>query len=205
MKILSKAFLKAIGWTLDDNAPDEIFEKCVLICAPHTSNWDYPLAVAMMDILGIKARYALKKELMVFPQSVIFKTLGGISIDRSPRKEGEERPSTVQVIADLFDKHDKLCLLIASEGSRSLREEWKTGFYYIALKAKVPICLGYLNYETKSGGFGNIFYPSGDLQSDMEKIMLFYEDKVGKKPEKFCLDKRFYKGPEQTITKEKNQ
>jgi 1-acyl-sn-glycerol-3-phosphate acyltransferase len=192
---LSKAFLKAKGWTLDDNRPDELFEKCVMICAPHTSNWDYPLAVSMIDILGVKARYAIKKELMGFPHGVIFKTLGGISIDRSARKEDEERPSTVQLIANLFDKHDKLCLLIAAEGSRSLRQEWKTGFYYIALMAKVPICLGYLNYETKTGGFGKIIYPSGDLQSDMEKIMLFYEDKVAKKPEKFCLDKRFYIGP----------
>ena len=155
-----------------------------------------------MSQLGIKANYAIKKELMGFPLGPVFRALGGVAINRSKRKEGEERISTVNAIAELFNQNDSLCMMIAAEGSRSLRTEWKTGFYYIALKAKVPICLGYLNYETKTGGFGKILYPSGDLQSDMEKIMLFYEDKIAKKPEKFCLDKRFYKGPEQTITKE---
>ncbi len=191
MKLFSKAFLKMNGWKLAAEPPKEIFDKCVMICAPHTSNWDYPIALSIMSQLGIKARYAIKKELMGFPLGALFRSLGGISIDRSKRKEGEERPSTVKVIANLFKEHDSLCMMIAAEGSRSLRTEWKTGFYYIALEAKVPICLGYLNYETKEGGFGMVIYPSGDIEKDMDLIMKFYEDKVPKKKEKFSLDQRF--------------
>jgi 1-acyl-sn-glycerol-3-phosphate acyltransferase len=191
MKFLSKTFLKVKGWKLSEEPPKEIFDKCVIICAPHTSNWDYPIALSIMSVLGIKARYAIKKELMSFPLGPVFRSLGGISIDRSKRKEGEERVSTVKAIAELFSQNDSLCMMIAAEGSRSLRTEWKTGFYYIALEAKVPICLGYLNYDTKEGGFGKVIFPSGDIEKDMDLIMKFYEDKVPKKKEKFSLDQRF--------------
>jgi len=196
MKLISKAFLKITGWKLHkDPPPKEIFEKCVMICAPHTSNWDYPITLAIMSVLGIKARYAIKKEAMGFPLGPIFKLFGGISINRAPKKEGEERTSTVQAIADLYPQHDKLCLMIAAEGTRSVRTQWKTGFYYIALQAKVPICLGYLDYKTKTGGFGKVLYPSGDIHADMAEIMDFFKDKTAKIPEKFSLDMRFVSSP----------
>ncbi len=193
MKLISKIFLKLLGWKLDGNPPPkEIFEKCVIICAPHTSNWDYPIALAVMNQLGIKAKYAFKKELMGFPFGPIFRALGGLSIDRSPRKEGEERISTVEAIADLYTKHDKLSLMIAPEGSRSLRKEWKTGFYYIALQAQVPICLSYLNFEKKVGGFGKIIHPTGDIHADLAEVMGYFKDKTARHPEKFSVDHRFY-------------
>lgn len=191
MKILSKAYLKLTGWKVEANPPKEIHQKCVMICAPHTSNWDFPTTLAIMTVLNVKARYAMKKELMGFPFGPIFKALGAIAINRKPKKEGEKRQSTVQAIADLFSKEDKLCLMIAAEGTRSLQKEWKTGFYYIALQAKVPICLGYLDYKTKIGGFGKVVHPTGDIHADMAEIMDFFKDKEGKKPENFSLDQRF--------------
>lgn len=193
MSFFSKAFLKLSGWKMAEEPPKELFEKCVMICAPHTSNWDYPIALAIMSKIGIKAKYAIKKELMGFPLGPLLRSLGGMAIDRSPRKEGEKRESTVKAIARLFDEEDQLCMMIAAEGSRSLREQWKTGFYYIALEAKVPICLGYLNYATKEGGFGKVIMPTGDIDKDMAIIMDFYRSKVAKKPQKFSLDKRFVK------------
>lgn len=192
MSFLSKLYLKATGWNIDPNPPKELQGQCVIICAPHTSNWDFPITLAIMNVLKVKARYAIKKEIMGFPFGPILKALGGLSIDRRPKKEGEKKQSTVQAIAELFQKDQPLCLMIAAEGTRSLRKEWKTGFYYIALQANVPICLGYLDYEKKMGGFGKVVYPSGNLEKDMAEIMSFFIDKKGKHPQKFSIDHRFY-------------
>ncbi|BDS13765.1 1-acyl-sn-glycerol-3-phosphate acyltransferase [Aureispira anguillae] len=191
MKLISKIYLKLTGWKVESNPPKEIHEKCVMICAPHTSNWDFPTTLAIMSILNVKARYAIKKELMGLPFGPLLRAVGGIAINRKPKKEGEKRQSTVQAIADLFSKEDKLCLMIAAEGTRSLQKEWKTGFYYIALQAKVPICLGYLDYKTKIGGFGKVVHPTGDIHADMAEIMDFFKDKTAKKPANFSLDYRF--------------
>jgi 1-acyl-sn-glycerol-3-phosphate acyltransferase len=204
MKLLSKAYLKLTGWNIEPNPPKELHEKCVMICAPHTSNWDFPITLAVMTGLGIKARYAIKKELMGFPFGPLFRSVGGMSINRKPKKEGEERESTVQAIANLFSKQDKLCLMIAAEGTRSLRTKWKTGFYYIALEANVPICLGYLDYKTKTGGFGKVVHPTGDVQADMAIIMDFFKDKTAKIPANFSVDQRFVKAPVSKTVSEKN-
>ncbi len=192
MSFLSKIYLKVTGWKIDPNPPKELQGQCVIICAPHTSNWDFPITLAVMSVLKVKARYAIKKEIMGFPFGPILRALGGLSIDRRPKKEGEKKQSTVQAIASLFENDQPLCLMIAAEGARSLRNEWKTGFYYIALQANVPICLGYLDYEQKVGGFGKVVYPSGDLEKDMAEIMAFFIDKKGKHPQKFSIDQRFY-------------
>jgi 1-acyl-sn-glycerol-3-phosphate acyltransferase len=193
MKFISKIILKLLGWKLDNNqAPKALFDKSVIICAPHTSNWDYVFALLIMNILGINAKYAIKKEALRFPLGFFIRWMGGIGIDRTPKEAGQERKSTVEAIAELFEQHEQLSVLIAAEGSRSLRKEWKTGFYYIALEAKVPIILGYLNYEIKEGGFGTVFYPSGNVEKDMLEIMQFFSDKKPKNPEQFSLDVRYY-------------
>lgn len=192
MSFFSKLFLKLTGWTIDPHRPKELREQCVMICAPHTSNWDFPITLAVMNVLNIKARYAIKKEIMGFPFGPFLRAVGGLSIDRKPKKEGEKKQSTVQAIASLFKKEERLCLMIAAEGTRSLRTEWKTGFYYIAVQANVPICLGYLDYKNKVGGFGKVVYPSGNLEKDMAIIMDFFADKTGRHPEKFSIDQRFY-------------
>lgn len=181
-----------MGWKIDPNIPDEAFQNCVLIAAPHTSNWDYPLAIAAMASYGIRIRYTIKKEWMKFPKNLIFGPLGGIGIDRTPKKAGEKRRSMVDAIANLFEEGKKLCIMVPAEGSRSLREKWKTGFYHIAKQAGVPIVLGYLDYEKKIGGISKVVHPSDDMEKDMHEIMSFYKDIKGKFPDQFILDKRFY-------------
>ena len=141
---------------------------------------------------------------MGFPFGPLFRSVGGLAINRKPKKEGEKRESTVQAIANLFSQKDKLCLMIAAEGTRSLRTEWKTGFYYIALQANVPICLGYLDYKTKTGGFGKVVYPTGDLHADMAIIMDFFKDKTAKKPANFSIDQRFAKAPVSKTASDQN-
>lgn len=191
MKFLTRLYLKLTGWTFRPNIPDVVHGKCVMICAPHTSNWDFIITLFMMTQLNVKASYAIKKEWMRFPFRPFLKAVGCIAINRLPRKEGEERESTVKAIARLFEKREKLCLMIAAEGTRSLRTEWKTGFYYIALEAGVPICLGYLDYAKKHGGIPKMIYPTGDIEADMREIMAFYADKIGRHPHQFSLDQRY--------------
>lgn len=191
MKFLTRLYLKLTGWTFDPNTPDVIHKKCVMICAPHTSNWDFIITLFLMIQLNVKASYAIKKEWMRFPFRPFLKAAGCIAINRLPRKEGEERESTVKAIARLFKEREKLCLMIAAEGTRSLRTEWKTGFYYIALEAGMPICLGYLDYAKKYAGIPKMIYPSGDIDADMREIMAFYADKTGRHPQQFSLDQRY--------------
>ena len=97
----------------------------------------------------------------------------------------------VDAIADLFDKYDKIAVVVTPEGTRALRTEWKTGFYYIAVKAKVPIALGYLDYKNKIAGVGKLVYPSGDMDKDLKEIMAFYKTIPPKHPEKFSVDLRY--------------
>ncbi|MCP4442019.1 MAG: acyltransferase [Aureispira sp.] len=191
-KLLGKLFLKLFGWKFIGEAPPEVHKQCVLIAAPHTTNWDYPFAVATMSALGVKIRYTIKKEWMHFPLRLFFGPMGGIGINRTPKNPGDKRPSMVEAIADLFNEHEKLCIMVPAEGTRSLRKQWKTGFYYIALTANVPIVLGYLDFEKKISGIGKVIYPTGNLEKDMGEIMEFYKDIKGKHPKKFMLDERFY-------------
>lgn len=125
---------------------------------------------------------------MRFPFNLVFGPLGGIAIDRSPKKAGEERKSMTEAMVELFEKNKELAVMVTPEGTRSLRTKWKTGFYHVAVGAGVPIALGYLDYKKKEAGVGKIIYPSGDMQKDMREIMIFYKDISGKHPEKFSID-----------------
>lgn len=191
-KILGLLVTKVFGWRIDRNLPRELFEQCVVIAAPHTSNWDYLLAISALAALGVNLRYTIKKQWIASPLGWVFKMLGGIGVDRTPRISGEPSQGLVDAIANLFQEHRKLSIIVPAEGTRSLRTQWKTGFYYIALRAKVPIALGYLDYESKIAGIGKVVVPSGNLEDDMLEIMEFYKDIPPKIPDYFALDERFY-------------
>ncbi len=190
-KQLGSLLLRTFGWKIDPNIPPAAYGKCVMIAAPHTSNWDFPFAVSAMAKLGIDIRYTIKREWMRSPMGWLFWLTGGIAVDRRPKTKGDGRRSMVDAIAKLFEEHEKLCIILEPEGTRSLTRKWKTGFYYIALKAQVPIVLGWLDYEKKLAGIGKAIYPSGDIDKDMREIMDFYKDIKGKNPDKFALDERY--------------
>ena len=190
--MFGKFIIKILGWKINWTLPEEVYKKCVIIAAPHTSNWDYPIAIAAMSALGVKLKYTIKDQMMRPPYGWFFRMMGGIGVDRRPKKKNDSRLSLVDAIAQLFKRYEKLSVIVQAEGTRSLRAHWKTGFYYIALKAKVPIALGYLDYQEKIAGIGKLIYPTGDMEKDMLEIMEFYKDIPGKWPEKFTLDERFY-------------
>jgi 1-acyl-sn-glycerol-3-phosphate acyltransferase len=122
-----------------------------------------------------------------------FKSLGAIGINRRPKAAGEERPSMVQIMTELFAQNEHLILIVTAEGTRKRQEEWKLGFYHVANAAKVPIALGFIDYKTKQAGIGKFVTPTGDIDRDMREIVDFYRtyQHTGKYPELFALDRRF--------------
>lgn len=182
---------KLKGWKLDPNLPKEI-NRCVMTGVPHTSNWDFVFTVASLHMLGVPLRFTIKKEWMKAPFKWLIGPLGAIAIDRSPRGKDQQRPSMVQVMAELFDTHEQLALVVTPEGTRKRRTQWKTGFYHTAVQAGVPIVLAYLDYENKQAGAGKVIYPSGDMDKDMRDIMDYYREAAKPKfPELFSLDERY--------------
>lgn len=175
-KIISWIF-KIWGWKIVGCAPEGL-KKCVVVVGPHTSNWDFivgRMAFMMMDING---KYLIKSDLFFFPLGNLLRAIGGIPVDRKKNNNLTESAAT------MFEKEDELFLVFSPEGTRSYNPNWKKGFYYIALKAKVPILIGYIDFSTKTGGFHSILEPSGNVQEDIQKIKNILKDYKGKYPEK---------------------
>ena len=177
---LSSIYLRIIGWksgaTLDPSV-----KKCVLVGAPHTSNLDFPIALATLYANGVHVRFLAKKSLFRFPLGVLMRVMGGIPVDRS------RHHNMVDLMINMFKEAESLILLIPAEGTRSYVKEWKSGFYYTALGAGVPIVLGYLDYGNKVAGFGKLFYPTGDYQKDLVEIKNFYRPFKARYPEKSSI------------------
>ncbi|AZM38644.1 MAG: 1-acyl-sn-glycerol-3-phosphate acyltransferase [Acinetobacter sp.] len=187
---LAEKSLNLMGWELD-NHWDLNVDQCVMIAAPHTSNWDALYARLALKALGVNVRLTIKDSYMKFPFGPFVRAMGGIGIDRSVKQEGQARPSMVQLMSDLFKTHPKLVMLVTPEGTRSKQEQWKTGFYHVAMTAGVPIALAYMDYAKKKTGVGKIVYPTGDYEKDMVEIMSFYAEINAKFPEKFSVDQRY--------------
>lgn len=181
MKWLSKLYLKLIGWKTGSVLNPSV-KKCVLVGAPHTSNMDFPIALATLYASGVRVRFLAKKSLFKFPLGILMRGMGGIAVDRS------RHSNMVDMMIDMFASNTSLVLLIPAEGTRSYVKEWKSGFYYTALGAKVPIVLGYLDYGKKTAGFGDLFYPTGDYQKDLAEIKNFYRQFTARYPEKSSLN-----------------
>jgi len=186
------AWFKFKNWEFDKDSMTDEVHNCVIIAAPHTSNWDLIYMMGAFDLLGIKIRFTIKKEWSNYPIiSRIIENMGAIWIDRSPKTGSTERKSMVDAMVDLFKANPRLTLAVTPEGTRALRTEWKTGFYHVAVKAGVPIALGYLDYKKKKAGVGKIIHPSGDMDKDLREIMAFYKTIAPCHPEKFSIDLRY--------------
>lgn len=187
MYYIVKFFYWLSGWKMNNQMPKEI-RKCVMLAIPHTSNWDLYYARMAFVLMKIPVRFTVKKEWLRFPFGLLMKPIGAIGIDRSPKVAGQERKSMVEAMTDLFNSTDELVIMVTPEGTRSKSTKWKSGFYHVAMNAKVPIGLGYLDYKTKTAGVGKMIYPSGDYIKDMKEIMDFYKDITAKYPEKYSPD-----------------
>lgn len=178
---LAKFLLKMMGWKgIEPIIPEK---KCVILGAPHTSAWDFPIAYLYYSSVGGKAHIFIKKEFFFWPMGPLLKHLGAIPVDRS-RKGGS---SLMQQTIDKFNEKEVLHLAIAPEGTRQAVNKWKLGFYKIATEAGVPVYLGYFDWKTKTIGRGTKFELTDNPREDLLKIQKWYHDKgvVGKHPENF--------------------
>jgi 1-acyl-sn-glycerol-3-phosphate acyltransferase len=183
-KLLARLLFWITGWKVQGEYPANV-PKSVMIAAPHTSNWDLVFARAAFFIMGVPVRYTIKKEMMDFaPLGWLLRKLGAIPVERNKERARQlGQSSLVYGMVRLFDQNDRLVIMVTPEGTRKFVPKWKTGFYFTAMRAGVPIILGYLDYKKKHAGIGPTIYPSGNVQEDMLKILTFYDGITGKYPE----------------------
>ena len=169
---------KKLGWTkcVTVAHPD----KFIICLAPHTSNWDFIIGQLYAQAEGFKINFLMKREWFFWPLGIIFKSLGGIPVWRS------KHTSMTDNLAETAKTKDSFKLCITPEGTRSPNTEWKKGFYFIALKAEIPILLYGVDYEKKKIVCTDSFTPSGNIDEDMPKIKSYFKDFKGKKPENFA-------------------
>ena len=178
LKWLSKLiFFNIAGWRLEGRWPKEI-AKMVTIAVPHTSYWDFPIGIFMRRILDVEIQWAGKSSLFRFPMGGIFKWMGGVPVIRS------RRTNFVSAIIDVYNSNDRMNICFAPEGTREKVDSLKTGFYYIATGAKVPIFMVKFDFKNKIVWMRELFLPTGDFDADMTVIDNYFSGTQGKYPEK---------------------
>ncbi|MFT6398077.1 MAG: 1-acyl-sn-glycerol-3-phosphate acyltransferase [Bradymonadia bacterium] len=165
-------FLKIFGWKRAGEKP--AIDKYVMLCVPHTSNWDFPLFLAAIWSFRESLNWLGKHTLFEGPLGWFYPLVGGVAVDRSAPG------GLVAQITGQFATRDFLHVAIPPSGTRSFRDHWKSGFYRIALAADVPVVCAFLDFKTKTTGFGPTIYLTGDQKVDMDKIRAFYDGMQGK-------------------------
>ncbi len=190
-KAIGKLILWLAGWTVDERLPKEA-TRAVCLAAPHTTNWDFFFVIVGFWVLGVPMKVAIKDDWTKFPFGLLVKPMGGLGINRAPKKDRASGPSQVDQMAAFFSEMDHIALVIAPEGTRRRTTRWKSGFYHLAIQAKVPLVFGYVDYKRKVAGIHHeALYPTGDLDQDMMTISKFYSTITPKNPEQFTIDERY--------------
>jgi len=176
-RIYQWIFFKLMGWKIR-GAFDPKIKKCVIMVLPHTSWHDFYIGLFARGIISLEMHYVAKKELFRFPFGAYFRWMGGAPLDRSGNK------NKVDAISEIFQKREIFRMAIAPEGTRKKVSELKTGFYYIALKAHVPIVPVAFDYRKKEVYIGDYFYPTGNIEADFKILLSHFIGVRGKFPEK---------------------
>lgn len=179
MKGFSKFILHTLlGWKIVNRFPEDL-KKYVVIAAPHTSWQDFPIGILTRNTTGIKINYIGKDSLFKGPFGFLFRWLGGTPVDRSKNN------NLVDAIVDIFNSREEFRLALSPEGTRKKTERWKTGFYFIAKGAKVPIVMATLDFGKKEVKISEPYYPTDDQEKDFQVFYNFYKDVKGKHPDQF--------------------
>jgi 1-acyl-sn-glycerol-3-phosphate acyltransferase len=173
---LGRCWFGLTGWKAVGEFPPD--KKFVIVAAPHTSNWDFPYGMSALFIYRLKTSWMGKDTLFKWPLGVFLRALGGMAIDRSSHH------GVVEQTAEQLKNAEQLVIMLAADGTRTKLECWKSGFYWIAHKAQVPIVCGYLDYANKRACVGLSFVPTGNVKQDMDRIREFFQNIEGRKPEK---------------------
>jgi 1-acyl-sn-glycerol-3-phosphate acyltransferase len=174
MNISNIILNKIFGWKVVGDFKEKELKKVVIIVVPHTSWHDFYIAILCRKTLGLMINFVGKKELFIWPFGYFFKWLGGAPLDRGSNQ------NKVEAIASIFNTKDEFRLGMSPEGTRKKTKKWRTGFYYIALAAKVPIIPVSMDYKTKIVTIGKPFYPTGAIELDIKILKKFYKGSVGK-------------------------
>jgi 1-acyl-sn-glycerol-3-phosphate acyltransferase len=178
-KSIAQFIFKVIGWQIIGEKPS--YKKFLLIIEPHTSNWDAVIGILAAYIFELKLKFIIKAEVMFFPLNLILKPLGAIPIDRNRNKSLTK--SNIDVICEKIESLEEAAIAISVKGTRGKVNRLKTGFYYIAKKESIPICLGFADYKKKIAGIGDTYFVGEDFDSEVKRLNDFYKDKIGKHPE----------------------
>ncbi len=170
------AMYRVRGWRALGEVPEP--RRFIIIAAPHTSNWDFVNFLGLTADLGVRAHFMGKLSLFRWPIGGFMKQMGGVPVDRRGGGNVVE-----QMVAE-FSRRAEFMLTVAPEGTRGKTAKWRTGFYQIAVAAKVPLVVGMMDYGTKTGGLGPLIWPSGDFRSDMLKVLEVYRTCIPKFPER---------------------
>ncbi len=178
-RVLCRIFMGLGGWKIAGDWPAD--RKAVITAGPHTSNWDGIWMIAAAGLWRIRLRYMGKKSLTQGPLGGIVRWTGCIPIDRSQRND------VVRVMARNFAAADELYLVVPPEGTRDAVQQWKSGFYHIAVAAGVPITFAVMDYGTRTVSLPATLWPSGDYEKDLTIIQQFYAGATAKFPENFVM------------------
>jgi 1-acyl-sn-glycerol-3-phosphate acyltransferase len=168
LKKVFRFIFSSFGWRILGDVPRDI-KKFIIIAAPHTTNWDFIIGLMSRLSLGFKSKFLGKKSLFRKPFGWLFRWLGGVPVDRS------QRENVVDQVVKIFNDHEEFVLALAPEGSRKNRGEWKTGFYYIAKGANVPIVRVKIDMRLKSVEFFKPFWTTGSIENDLPVLQEVYQ------------------------------
>ncbi|MEO8515820.1 MAG: 1-acyl-sn-glycerol-3-phosphate acyltransferase [Flavobacterium sp.] len=166
-------FFRLMGWKITGTFPSDI-KKCIIIVVPHTSWHDFYLGLLTRGVVGLEMNFVAKKELFKFPFGAYFRWMGGTPLNR------QQNENKVDAIAKVFETKEVFRLAIAPEGTRKKVTEWKTGFYYIAMKANVPIIPVAFDFAEKEVTIALPFFPTGNIEADFKTLQQNYIGVVGK-------------------------
>ena len=179
MKSIARFILcKILGWKLENDFPKEL-KKYVVIAAPHTSWLDFPIAILSRVASGTMIHFIGKSSLFSFPFGVVFRALGGIPVNRGKSSH------LVDTVIAVFNSRDQFVLALSPEGTRKKVKKWKTGFYYIAKGANVPIVMATLDFGNKQIKISKAYTLTEDMDTDFKHFHAFFSDVKGKNPEQF--------------------
>lgn len=177
-KIFGKFILFIFGWKTKLDK-DNFVKKCVMIAAPHTTNWDLVFAMAFYWKEGVEANFFIKDDWTKGFVGYFIKKMGGIGVTRGKKN------NLVDFAVKNFSKKEEFILLVPAEATRKRVNKWKKGFYVIAQKSNVPVLLGYLDYKKKEAGIGPVINLTDNFEEDMMKIQNFYKNISAKYPENY--------------------
>ena len=173
--VIGLTVLNILGWTVVGQLPKK--SKFIAAVAPHTSNWDFVVAIAVMLSMNLRIRFMGKKAIFIWPFKIILKSWGGIAIDRNAKN------GVVEQMVAQFKKSEQLVLGIAPEGTRRKTSKWKSGFLHIAHQADVPVVPVSLDFAKKQLRFHQEVNISADIETELVKIQENYTEVCAKNPQ----------------------